>query len=564
LPLTLQGGNGNIIGGLLGGLGQGNVISGNGKAGVSLGAGAANHAVFGNLIGTDASGMLALGNTFAGITLSGASGNMIGTTLGTGRNVLAGNLQDGIFLTNAVGNTVAANYIGTDITGAKALPNQFNGISLNKANANTIGVPSIQAGNVLSGNAYYGVELFGGSTGNSLQDNYIGVTANGGGALGNGSAGILVADAPANTIGGSAAATGNVISANGDAGIYIVGPGAAGNLLQGNKLGTDLTGNSARGNALEGIYIETSPSNTIGGPLPGAGNLISGNGTRGIFLTNAGWSVIQGNLIGTKADALSALPNTFHNLECEAGVTNTTIGGPGAAANVIAFAPSGFAGVRIRNGSFNNRILGNAIFSNGALGIDLGPAGVTPNDPCDTDSGANLLQNFPVLTQAVSGGATGTRGTLNSAPNTAFLLQFFANPVCNSSGYGEGRIYLGDANAMTDGTCNASFLARLPVPVPPGYAITATATDPAGNTSEFSACQSAAPVPLLAITPGSNHQASFSWTNTAAGFVLKQAASLAPPVQWATVTNLPVTTNGHFTVTLPIGATNEFFRLSFE
>ena len=70
---------------------------------------------------------------------------------------------------------------------------------------------------------------------------------------------------------------GNLISANGDAGIYLIASGATGNLIQGNTIGTDMTGTLALGNTLEGIYLERAPSNTIGGAVSGAGNLISAN-----------------------------------------------------------------------------------------------------------------------------------------------------------------------------------------------------------------------------------------------------------------------------------------------
>src|ERR1035441_7635455 len=216
---------------------------------------------------------------------------------------------------------------------------------------------------------------------------------------------------------------------------------------------------------------------------------------------------------------------------------NNTIGGNGAAGNRIAFTQTIYAGVRIRDGSTNNAILGNAIFANGGLGIDLGDYLVTANDDCDADSGANMLQNFPVLTEAVSGNGTGVRGTLNSRPNQAFLLQFFANPACDSLGYGEGQTYLGQQTVVTGNDCTTSFVASLPGWVPAGYVITATATDMANNTSEFSACVPVGPAPALSVSPAAGQQIALAWPNTATGFVLKETSSLSPPVHWTTVTN---------------------------
>ncbi len=118
------------------------------------------------------------------------------------------------------------------------------------------------------------------------------------------------------------------------------------------------------------------------------------------------------------------------------------------------------------------------------------PSGVTPNDPCDGDSGANSFQNFPVLTSAgTSGGNTTIQGTLNSVPNKAFTIQFFSNSDCDPSGFGEGKTFIGSATVTTGETCNASFDVTLATPTSVGQVVTATATDPAGNTSEFSQCQ---------------------------------------------------------------------------
>jgi titin len=548
--ISLQGALGNLIGGT--NEGDGNVISANGKAGISL-TSATNNSIAGNFIGTDAVGRLGLGNSYAGITLAAARSNWIGGASISARNVIAANLQDGIFLTtNASCNVISGNFIGLSAAGTNALPNLYNGISINAAGSNIIGGSSMAQRNTISGNANYGVELFGGSSGNQIIGNFIGPATNGISTMPNNSAGIFITAASGNLIGA------NLLSGNGDAGIYIVGRTAAANAVQGNKIGTDVSGNSALPNVFEGIYIEAAPSNTIGGSVPGSGNLISGNSTRGVYLTNAPWTVIQGNLVGTRADGISPVANGVHNLECESGTTNVLI-----SANTSAYAPGVYCGVRIRPGAMNNGILGNSIFGNGALGIDLGAAGATLNDHCDSDSGANLQQNFPVLTQAVSGVATGIRGTLDVLAGSAFVLQFFGNPACDPSGYGEGQIYLGDGSVTTGASCTTSFLIKLPVYLPTGYSITATATDPAGNTSEFSTCVTVTGVPRLNLGI-TNRQATLSWTNNPSGFVLKLTSTLAPPVNWTTVTNVPTSVGGMFSVTLRLGPTNRFFLLSFE
>ena len=133
-----------------------------------------------------------------------------------------------------------------------------------------------------------------------------------------------------------------------------------------------------------------------------------------------------------------------------------------------------------------NSVLGNSIFSNGDLGIDWLPLGPTLNDVGDADTGMNNLQNFPVL-EAVSnsGGMTTITGRLNSVPGTMYRLEFFANDAIDPSGYGEGQIFLGFKNVTTNGSGNISFNASFPQ-IGAGQRVTATATDPSGNTSEFS------------------------------------------------------------------------------
>ncbi len=538
--ITIIGGNSNVVGGTT--MAARNIISANKLAGVYITTNSVGNLVQGNFIGVDATGANALGNAVDGVSIGGTSSNTIGGTVAGAGNVISGNAGHGIEILYAVatGNLIQGNYIGTNVTGQSAVANHLCGVHI-QSQENTIGGSASGAGNLISGNWEHGIFLDGinaSVASNLVQGNFIGTAAGGTNGLGNGLAGIVTyGTAPGNTIGGTTTGAGNLISANGDAGIYLMTSGA-GNLIQGNRIGTDVTGTLALGNTFEGIYLNCAPSNTIGGVVAGAGNVISGNHTRGVLLTNASWNVIQANLIGTAIDGVNNLGNAWYAVECT-NASNNLIGGTNyGAGNCLAFSQLnggyGCSGARIRGGSTNDAILCNAIFSNLGLGIDLGTYGVNANIPCDTSSGDNMLQNYPVLTQAISGASLVVRGTLNSRPNARFLLQFFANPSCGSPSFpnnGQGQFYLGQTNIETGNNCNASFVANLPAQVPAGYVITATATDRANNTSEFSGCVgvTSAPAPPSIVT---GPQGQTTCAGQSAAFSVTATGYLPLSYQW--------------------------------
>jgi titin len=571
--ITILSGTGNFIG-------NNNVISANAHDGIFLTGAARGNVVQGNFIGTSAAGTNAFPNGINGVTISGASSNTIGGTVALARNLISGNAGNGvgILLVTDVMNVVCGNYIGTDITGEKAVSNVLSGV-LVQGCSNTVGSVTAGGGNVISGNGQEGVFLSGtnGNVSNNIvEGNYIGVDATGAIGLGNYVSGVGISGAANNQIGGTSASARNVISANGNAstglgGVFFGFAGTTGNQFQGNYVGTDVTGTKSLGNVNDGIYMQQVASNYIGGSAAGAGNLISANGVDGIYMTNATWTVIQGNFIGTKVDGTNALGNTGHNVELDVDATNNTIGGATTAAgNHIAFANSSLhSGVRIRAGSFNNLISCNMIFSNSELGIALGVYNVSTNVNCETGQAgqANNGQNYPILTNIYgSSVATLICGTLDSAAGKSYTLQFFSNPAGNPHGYGEGRYFLGQTNLTLGALCTSNFAVLLPVPVPAGWVVTATATDTNNNTSEFSAWTNVIIVPQIVSTfingtSPSGRQFSLSWTNNGGIYVLQWTTNLLSPIQWATVTNAPLLSNGNFVLTLPSTNNAAFYRL---
>ncbi len=570
--VTVSAGVRNQLGGT--NAGSGNVISGNGLDGIFLTGGAVGNLVAGNFIGLSAAGTNAIANGFNGISLNGAVSNTIGGVVAAARNVISGNADNGvgILLLGDSGNFILGNYIGADATGRKAVANTLAGVRIQGC-SNVVGGAASGGGNVISGNGQQGVWLVGTGgnvTGNAVQGNLIGLDATGLNSLPNGNAGVGISSAAGNQIGGTASGAGNVISGNSDAGIFFVGAGTTGNQVQGNFIGTDSSGTLARGNALEGIYMQDVATNFIGGSAAGAGNVISGNNTRGLWLTNSPWNVIQGNFIGTQADGASALGNTFHGIDLDVNAANNTVGGVAAGAgNCIAFANGIYAGVRVRNGSVNNLISGNAIFSNGSLGIDLGAYYVNANYDCESGvpaGAANAGQNFPVLSDVYSGNGTRIRGALDSSPGKTYALQFFASPVGDASGYGEGQVFLGQTNLTLGAMCSSNFTAILAVSVQTNWVVTATATGPANNTSEFSAWVRVVPLPPLQLALSADQsQVSISWTNYAGGnFVLQQTYELSPPVSWTSIAASPFLTNGFLVIEMPTTNATTFYRLSAQ
>jgi len=504
-----------------------------------------NNVIAGNFIGIDPAGSVELGNR-SGVRVATGANNLIGGTTPAARNVISGNGSTTSSLGNVVvdkifgssdpapsGTIIRGNYIGTNAAGTVAVhPQAFlnnMGVVVLFSTGTIIGGSdaddgaqdgNVGARNVISGNSdgihtqpigmTYAADL-------TVQGNFIGVDATGNTALGNFGAGIVFTPqgdgSDSITLGGTAAGAGNVISGNIGEGVSISNSNV---VMQGNRIGTNLAGTLDLGNGNTGVVLTRGGSPpfpvvqfTVGGATPAARNIISGNGSFGLRVSNlSGSATVQGNYIGTQSDGVSPLGNDSDGIFAQEAEAGATIGGTGAGeGNVIAFNGGGiFGGAGITVPSAPGiTILGNSIFSNGGLGIDLFGGGITPNDPntsCDADTGPNNLQNFPVITSASSsGGSTTVQGSLNSTANTTFRIEFFSSAACDPSGNGEGQTFLGFTTVTTNGTCTANINATLPVAVAGGAVVTATATDPNGNTSEFSGCVQVTGGPTPTPTP---------------------------------------------------------------
>ncbi|MDB5310735.1 MAG: repeat-containing protein, partial [Gemmataceae bacterium] len=501
-------GPGNTVGGTV--AAAGNIICGNGGGGVfvgSAGATADGNVIEGNEIGTDRTSTLSLGSTGDGVWVSFANNTTI-----TG-NTIRGNGGNGVNLQNASRNTVANNSI---------LLNAQNGIFIT-AQVGT-SADNVIRGNLISANGRtasvfnlgeFGIYLTGyrGTlTGTVIQGNRIGTDVTGTTADGNKLDGIFLDDTSNNTIGGTSPGDGNVISGNGQDGIDINGPDTSTsfNVIQGNNIGVDISGTKPLGNASYGVGIfQYAQSNMVGGTVTGSANVIGANGSAGVEIVSAFNpssnpnypgainNVVAGNFIGTDASGERDLGNGQGGVVIGDGPANNTIGGlvPGAG-NTIAFNTGNGIYAGLFPGDANsglvpgtgNAFLSNTIYGNRGLGIDLGPnSGVVLNDSLG-HSGPNNYQNYPVLTSALTtSGTLAVTGLLTSTPSTQFTVQFFANDTADQSGYGQGQRLLGTESVTTDATGTAPIVDTFNSGFGVGQVVTAIATDPNGNSSEFSA-----------------------------------------------------------------------------
>jgi hypothetical protein len=535
----------NTIGGMS--AGQGNLVSGNFGDGITIASFSTGNVVQGNKVGTDLLGTTALPNYGYGVAIDvSSSDNAIGGT-GTSRrpliaqpgNLISSNLSGGVLIANgSTANTVQDNFIGTDISGSTSvdlhgntLGNRGNGVSINAAGAdNAVGGLTLGQSNLISGNWGDGVNISGGAGANTLEGNFIGTDVTGttctdanGQPLGNRANGVNVNASASNQIGGLNAGAGNLISGNGADGIVLAGAGTRGNLVQDDFIGTDITGTTSTdshghtlGNLLDGVGISVAVNNVIGGTNALARNVIAGNGGNGVSLAGAGTrgNQIQGNVIRS---------NHQNGVSLSAASNNVIGGSVNGAGNRIA--SNAADGVRFDVGSFANGVQGNNILTNGMNGVHvLGASrnntigGVTAGSGntiasnghdgvlVDTGTGNAIRQNSisshngglgielrnngnhgqppPVLSSARNvGGHTIVVGSLTSTPLTTFVLEFFANSPNDPS---EGLVFVGSVVVTTNVNGFATFTFMANVPVAPGQFITATATDPPGNTSQFS------------------------------------------------------------------------------
>jgi parallel beta-helix repeat protein len=529
---------------------QGNLISGNYANGVLINGNAYQNTLSGNFIGTAASGNSALGNNLDGVAIVNANGNsLIGCTLTTEPfvfyNVISGNGANGLQVTNSNKTTIQANFFGLGANNQTAVGNALNGVVVEGSSTNTLMGGPIPIGNVdaangengilvqgtasfftsyntfcglaafknytnlgngwdgmkitstggnilirtnvITENGNDGIEVSGAASGVRIAGNIIGLFTNQDPG-GNKNNGVEVDGTAHNIVIGGPQPTfniiaHNVISANGGNGIAI--DGDAHNVqISFSFIGTDLTGLDALGNAKAGVYLGAgSYSTTVGSMDPSLLTVISGNLGDGVEMSGTHGNTVVGTLIGTDVAGLLPLPNggdgiflsnSSNNVigRTSAGL-NGTAGGP---ANLIAFNDAD--GIFVASGS-GNAIRENSIYSNALLGIDLGAS-------------ANMNQAAPVLTSVLAMPlGLQVSGTLTSRPRTTFTIEFFANDTNESS----GRLFLGSETVRTNAAGIAAFTFFGPRPPLGASLVTATATGPNNNTSEFSAAASVV-VPL--------------------------------------------------------------------
>ncbi len=437
----------------------------------------------------------------------------------------AGSLRQAISDANAAANGATPDQIHFNIAGtgphtiavASALPDITEAVIIDgTTEPDYVNTPVIELNGTSAGNGVSGLDITGtGSTirglvinrfsahgitisgdNNVIESNYIGVGLDGVTDLGNANLGIGILNGSDNQIGGTSTGTGNVISGNSWSGVSIQGAASSGNFVRGNFIGTDAGGTIAVGNDQYGVDIRNGgPDNTtVGGTTPAERNIISGNNWAGINISGTGTTsnVVSGNYIGTDITGTLGIGNGAGafpgGIDIDSGTTSNRIGGTATGAgNIIAFNTGAGVGIT-EDATDGNSIRGNRIFSNTGLGIDLNIDGVTTNDPDDTDTNENQLQNFPVLSSASMSGANVTvTGTLHSTASTSFDIDFYASTIADGSSHGEAERYLGSTTVVTDGSGNATINHLLTgVGGVAGEFVTATATGPNDNTSEFS------------------------------------------------------------------------------
>lgn len=414
-PGLLLGGSGNTVGGSTSN--ARNIVSGNGGSGIELGA-ADSNTIQGNYVGLNVAGTALVANDGRGIYLYQSDVNIIGGDASGEGNVVAGN-SEGISIEESDTNTVSGNYVGLNAAGDADLGNGAWGMRIfSDSDSNIIGGDTSAERNLISGNGDDGILVTDSTTSsNQIIGNYIGTDITGAVDIGNSSDGISVLNgATSTTIGSGTSGHGNVISGNGDNGVVVSSSGTIGTVIQGNTIGLNAAGTADRGNDDNGIAVNTSaPAVTIGGSTSGEGNVISGNAIDGVQIssTAASSSTIRGNIIGLNAAGDADLGNTDDGIEL-ASASNFIGGATSTARNVISGNDND--GILITGASASsNSVQGNYIGLNAAGTADLGNIddGVEVSSAASTLIGGDTSAERNVISGnnehgVVVGGATAT------------------------------------------------------------------------------------------------------------------------------------------------------------
>ena len=444
---------------------------------------AQNCIISGNYIGTNHDGTDTAGCYIGVELLNLSSNNQIGGTNLGERNIISGNEHIGLRILNSSHNTIINNYIGTDRTGTIAVRN-YDGLSIEAySQYNQIGSDNPADRNLISGNIAYGLPLIGADTRfNIIQGNYIGTNINGTSAIPN-TYGILFDDGSRyNTVGGYNNGEGNLLSGNSAYGLFIYNNGTTENYIYANLIGTDYSGTVAVANG-NGVVIDGIATKHVLDK-----NIISGNLQHGIVIhiTGTNEHLICRNYIGTDISGTLALPNGADGVRIAEGGQYNIIGIAPDSGNIIAW--NGGNGINILSiTDIGNKISGNSIHSNGMLGIDLFPQGVSENDPGDIDNGPNQGMNFPDIDTVIFNSGTSENiisGHLDTPnPDSCTIEIYRALP--DTSGHGEGIEYL--CTVIPDASGNwADTISGLN----DNDFLTSLATDQNGNSSEFSISRS--------------------------------------------------------------------------
>jgi hypothetical protein len=514
---------------------QGNLISGNRANGVLINGGSSENQLSGNFIGTSASGNSSLGNHLNGVLIEKANNNaLLGVQDGQSPfiyyNVIGGNHLNGIEVRNSNHTTIFANFLGLGANDQSPVPNRKNGLLVSGSSAFTDMGGNIPLGNVASANGQNGVEVRDTASYFTSYNTFAGIAAfrnftN----LGNGNNGFLIT-----STGGHILIRTSLISANRNNGIEISGR-ATGVRLAENFIGLDATGTIPLGNRNNGLEISGSANNIVLGSVLGIPsitmrNLISANGGNGISIHGSVHHVqLEDSFIGTDFRGTQALPNLGAGVVISGRSSYITIGLPGSSRPTVISGNLGDGVVLngVRNVTVANANIGTTNPNLGGLPLRNGGNGISINNSRDNQIGgtapgdgnviafngrggvvvnsghsngihqnsihsnslpgitltrtANNKQSAPVLTAVVKT-TTGVRvsGTLDSGRNTGYLIELFASKLNNR----EGRLYLGTVAVTTNkkGVASFAYVGKVPV----GFdQITATATDPRNNTSEY-------------------------------------------------------------------------------